>query len=168
MGPQGKPFLPNSSLRFNLSHASGTALLALGWEHDLGVDIEDASRRLDFANIAARFFAPQERQALEDLPEAEQPAAFFRCWTAKEAYIKALGGGLSIPLDSFTVSLDGEGSPALRSTNTGWQIFRLDAGQGLAAALAARSQVHVLACWRWTETGRALPTQQEPLRALPG
>ena len=107
-GPQGKPSLTDSQCFFNLAHCDALAVLAVS-DHELGIDVE--LDRDGFANdtIAERFFAPAEILFLRALPPHEQRAAFFRCWTRKEAYLKALGGGLSIPLDDFTVDFSVDG-----------------------------------------------------------
>ena len=107
----GKPHLAvagqdgYTDVQFNLSHAGGMALLAVARGVALGVDVEPI--RADFAwqPIAKRFFSRRERDDIAGLPEHEQYRAFFRCWTRKEAYIKARGQGLSLPLASFDVSV---------------------------------------------------------------
>jgi 4'-phosphopantetheinyl transferase len=102
-GPQGKPFLAHDpgDLRFNMSHSGGVAAYALARGCEVGVDVEQHRHLVDMLDIAERFFAPQETQELMAIPQSERESAFFRCWVRKEAFIKARGGGLSIPLDSF-------------------------------------------------------------------
>ena len=108
-GAQGKPALRSgwsqSGLQFNVSHSHGMALFAFAVARQVGVDVEMV--RADFAGekIAERFFSPQEVRELRSLPAAVQDEGFFLCWTRKEAYIKARGEGLQIPLKSFHVSL---------------------------------------------------------------
>lgn len=102
----GKPELPDESrLWFNLAHADGTAVLAAATSGPVGVDIELLHPVPDRDLIAASFFAPQECAELERVPPAERDAAFLRCWTRKEAYVKAVGGGLALGLSDFAVSL---------------------------------------------------------------
>lgn len=106
----GKPFLTPGApyaipdLAFNLSHSGELALAAVARGRCVGVDIEQI--RPDFASaaIAEHFFSPAEVSALRSLPPEEQTHAFFRCWTRKEAFVKARGEGLSLPLDSFDVA----------------------------------------------------------------
>ncbi len=115
--PQGRPFVvepAQGELAFNVSHSDELALLAIGYGRRLGIDVERLGRRVSGEAVARRFFAPREAEALFALPEAERPAAFLRIWTRKEAYVKALGEGLRLPLDSFEVSL-GEPPALLRS-----------------------------------------------------
>src|SRR5687768_15335480 len=99
----GKPELTGSDIRFSVSHSAGLAAYALSWRCELGVDIERLRPLPDALQIAAAFFSSSERSSLEALPAADQLTAFFRCWTRKEAFVKALGEGLSYPLDQFEV-----------------------------------------------------------------
>jgi 4'-phosphopantetheinyl transferase len=107
----GKPALPHDPLSFNLSHSGDWALCAVTLARRVGVDIELLRPDLASETIAERFFAPGEVAALRALPLGEQTAAFFRCWTRKEAFVKARGEGLSLPLDRFEVTL-GPAEPA--------------------------------------------------------
>jgi 4'-phosphopantetheinyl transferase len=107
-GPNGKPFLAGEGavdLRFNLSHSHGLAVYAVTNGREIGVDLEYNSENMDIEAIAERFFSAQEIAALKSLPDHEKSKAFFACWTRKEAYIKAQGKGLSVLLNSFSVSL---------------------------------------------------------------
>jgi len=93
-------------LRFNVSHAHGLIALAVILERDIGVDVENTDRRGGTLEVARRFFSAAEAEALGRLPPEEQRARFFDLWTLKEAYIKARGMGLSIPLDRFSFHLE--------------------------------------------------------------
>jgi 4'-phosphopantetheinyl transferase len=109
-GPQGKPVLAPMlkgacSLRFNASHSGDLAAYAFTSGCEIGIDVERYRELPDLENIARRFFSPEEAAELLKLSLAERTPGFFNCWTRKEAYIKAMGGGLSIPLDSFRVTL---------------------------------------------------------------
>ncbi len=106
-GAKGKPAvdLEAAGFSFNFSNSGPFGLYAFTRGCELGVDVEETRPVPDIENIAARFFARAEIADLMSLPEAERPPAFFRCWTRKEAYIKAVGDGLSVPLDSFRVTL---------------------------------------------------------------
>lgn len=108
-GPRGKPRLAwptQPPLEFNLSDAADLALLALSRSGPVGVDVEHVERVADLEAIAASHFAPEERAALFALPEAERTDGFYRLWTRKEAYIKAIGIGLSFGLDRFAVTIE--------------------------------------------------------------
>jgi 4'-phosphopantetheinyl transferase len=105
-GANGKPALACGSLHFNLSHADDRAVIALSATAALGVDLERVRLESDAERIAQICFSPAERKALSLLPQSLQAEAFFKCWTRKEAFVKALGDGLSYPLTAFSVSLD--------------------------------------------------------------
>lgn len=128
----GRPFLPNENIQFNVSHSGDTALYGFARNTDIGVDVE-CIRPISAMEIAARFFSPNERESLATVPERLREAAFYRCWTRKEAYLKAKGLGLETPLDSFTVSLDADG-PALISVEgvpdepRRWNFVNIDVG----------------------------------------
>jgi 4'-phosphopantetheinyl transferase len=94
-------------LRFNLSHTRGMIAVLVGWERDLGVDVEDTARRSDPVEVADSFFAPDEVRTLRALPRELWRRRFFELWTLKESYIKARGMGLAIPLDGFAFDLAG-------------------------------------------------------------
>lgn len=150
-GAYGKPALESEhGLRFNLSHSNEVALLAVTLSAELGVDVEQI--RADFASedIAQRFFSRTEVETFNALPKEEQVAAFFRCWTRKEAYIKAIGKGLSQPLDAFDVTLAPDTPPALLRAEgddaSRWLLADIDAGEGYAAALAVENPISTIRC----------------------
>jgi 4'-phosphopantetheinyl transferase len=146
-GKFGKPALADpSSVSFNLSHSADIALCAITSSCPVGVDIERVRPGIDLAGIATRFFSPAENAALWTLPTGHQCQAFFDCWTRKESYIKALGDGLSIPLDRFDVS-HAPGVPARLiadradpSASERWTIRQLKVGKGYAAAVAVEAE----------------------------
>ncbi|HWB97409.1 MAG TPA: 4'-phosphopantetheinyl transferase superfamily protein [Bryobacteraceae bacterium] len=148
-GPQGKPELPGSGLCFNVSHSGNLAAHALVPDPtgslELGIDVESIRTVSHSDAVARRFFCPAEWQEIETLPPAERADAFFRCWTRKEAYVKALGGGLSVPLDRFQVSLL-PGHPARLISLDGdpvraseWSLYHLDPAEGYTGALAVHA-----------------------------
>lgn len=145
-GAYGKPMLASEhGLRFNLSHSHAVALLAITLDAELGVDVEHV--RADFASeeIARRFFSRAEVEVFNALPKEEQVAAFFRCWTRKEAYIKAIGKGLSQALDEFDVTFAPDVEPALLRAEdddvSRWLLRNIDVGDGYAGALAVERPV---------------------------
>lgn len=159
-GPHGKPALAGaageSPLRFNLAHAHGRVLYAITARREIGVDIEELRELPDAEQIAERFFSAREREAWRAVPAHEKKAAFFACWTRKEAYLKAIGTGLATPLDAFAVSL-APGEPARLVEVRGdpqeaarWSLRDIPPIPGYAAALAAEGDGWELACWRWT------------------
>ncbi len=133
-GPFGKPMLPNSDVHFNVSHSHGMAMIAVTRGGEVGCDIERIDASFADDKIPERFFSTLEVAALRALPIEHQCQAFFRCWTRKEAYIKACGMGMSMALDSFDVTLGAE-AQLLRGAE-GWSFHAVDAPAGYAAALA--------------------------------
>ncbi len=99
-----------AGLRFNLSNTKGLVCCLVAQDRDVGIDVEDVAREGDTVSIADRFFSPTEVAELHALPEERQRSRFFDYWTLKEAYIKARGMGLAIPLDQFSFLL-APGSP---------------------------------------------------------
>ncbi len=154
-GEWGKPSLAgefrDSRLRFNMSHSHGVALYAVTEGREIGVDVEH--ERADFAgdDIARRFFSPFEVGVLCELPDEDRVAGFFRCWTRKEAYIKATGRGLSQPLDGFDVTLGATENVMLLRTDDGsperWQLVDVAVGAGYAGALAVEKPVSEIRYW---------------------
>jgi 4'-phosphopantetheinyl transferase len=116
-GPQGKPALAgrwgDSGLQFNLTHSGGLAVLGVCRDRAIGVDIEAIEPRQELERLVTRFFAPHEVEEFLGLPEELRVAGFFRTWTRKEAYIKAIGTGLYTPLESFDVGVHPESRPGL-------------------------------------------------------
>ena len=145
-GSHGKPALaPESdgdSIRFSVSHSHGVALFAVTRGREVGIDLEYIRSDLAVAEIAERFFSRREVAMLRALPTEEQRQVFFRCWTRKEAYIKARGEGLSLLLDQFDVSpAPGEpdaapGTQRDPSEASDWSLQEFTPAPGYAAALA--------------------------------
>jgi len=157
----GKPALAGGSdgnaIRFSVSHSGGVALYAVTRGREVGIDIERIRSDLAVAEIAERFFSPREVATLRELPTEAQSQAFFCCWTRKEAYIKARGEGLSLPLDQFDVSL-APGEPAAvlgtqrdPSEASRWSLQELTPAPGFVAALAVAGHGWRLTCWQWPD-----------------
>lgn len=143
----GKPFLADhADLHFNVSHSDGLALLAFVRGREVGVDVEKVRVQTDVLKLAERFFSARERQDLRDLSGDDLHAAFFRCWTRKEAYIKAKGDGLSLPLHQFDVSIAPNQMQALLATQPDaseakrWAISDVAVPSGYAAAVAVEQE----------------------------
>jgi 4'-phosphopantetheinyl transferase len=152
-----KPFLSSayadSGITFNISHSGGIALYAFARHREIGVDVEQVRRDFDAESIAHRFFSASEQKQLAALPESEKVEAFFRCWTRKEAYIKATGEGLSLPLSQFDVSLEALETNGLLATRPDpaeaeqWMIREVPGGAGYSAALCVRGKDWRLTHW---------------------
>lgn len=146
----GKPSLAgDGAVRFNLAHSGELALLAVTLGQEVGVDVEDMRKTVDFPLIARRFFAPGEVTALFALPETDRRQGFYNCWTRKEAYIKARGMGLSIPLDEFEVNLSPAEPARLLYPPENIQLYEIDLGFGYAGALAVDGDVQDICCKSW-------------------
>ncbi len=157
-GPHGKPALicGDSQLQFNLSDSNGLAVIAITRGRAIGIDIEHIRSGRAEEAIAQRFFSTGECASLMSLPAGQRRDAFFNCWTRKEAYIKARGEGLSLPLNSFEVSLK-PGDPAtLLYSNEGpaetrrWTMRTICPGKGFAGCLAVEGNSWQMRCWNWS------------------
>lgn len=159
-GPHGKPQLDTSPalahpLHFNLTHSGELALLSVTGVGAIGIDVEQIRPDYPSAQIAKRYFSAGEIEALGRLAPQEHAEAFFRCWTRKEAFIKATGQGLSLPLDQFDVALaPGEPASLLRTAwdhgeAAHWSLHKLEAGKGFAASLAVRGNGYQVHCWEF-------------------
>jgi 4'-phosphopantetheinyl transferase len=145
VGPNGKPSLTGLAAppAFNLTHSGALAALAVADAGDIGVDIEEI--RPIRENIAERYFSVSEVAQLRALPIAEQDDAFFRCWTRKEAIVKALGDGLTMPLDRFTVDITTDTEAGLQASfdtepAASWRLLPFRPADGYHGAIAVRTK----------------------------
>jgi 4'-phosphopantetheinyl transferase len=154
----GKPALAGewggSGINFNLSHSQEVVLYAFALGREVGVDVEHIRPEFAGEDIAARFFSAPEAEGLRHTPAEARAAAFFSCWTRKEAYIKAKGEGLSFPLDRFAVSVDADVQDVALNVfgdageSRRWTIISLIPATGYVAALATEGYGRKLNCWR--------------------
>ncbi len=156
----GKLFIAHPSdrtcLRFNLTHSGDIALFAFTYDRHVGVDVEYMRADIDYEELAQNYFSPYECAVLRTLPPVLREEAFFLCWTRKEAYIKARGRGLSIPLDQFDVSLT-PGEPAMLldsredpQATANWSLHALMPGERYTGALVVEGTDWHLSCWQWS------------------
>lgn len=157
----GKPFLaaPKTTpvLQFNISHSDELALYAFAYERLLGIDIEHMRDNIGYEDLARHSFSPTEQAVLHALPPEQKQRAFFQCWSRKEAYIKARGMGLSLPLHTFDVTLHPDEPARLLASREDpheierWSMVALDSGQDNTSALVVeqRDVDWQLACWQW-------------------
>jgi 4'-phosphopantetheinyl transferase len=135
LSPYGKPLV--EGVEFNLSHSSELAVVAVA-ESRVGIDVERVRERPTM-EMAERFFAPDEVEQLRSAPPDERQHAFFRCWTSKEAYLKARGEGITLPLDWFVVSLDRDTPALLRARDddpSRWRLSRVPVAEGYVCTVA--------------------------------
>jgi len=148
-GEHGKPFLTGahaqSGIEFNVSHSGDVFLYAVSRGRAVGVDVERKKERMAVETIARCYFAPEEsRRLLEQVPREDRLPSFYRCWTRKEAYLKARGTGLTTELHAFQVTFLPGVPPAMLHTEidgedpTDWRVFEVPVPDGYVAALVAR------------------------------
>lgn len=109
----GKPSLENNKLKFNLSHSNGYAAYAFTTDDEIGIDVEYMREIPDILQVSERFFSEMERDELNKIGENQLELGFFNCWTRKEAFLKAIGDGLSYPLENFSVTLNPKDEPKI-------------------------------------------------------
>jgi 4'-phosphopantetheinyl transferase len=158
-GAFGKPRLDPpgdaAGLAFNVSHAYGLALIAVTAGREVGVDLERVRGDVDASTIAAQFFSAPERAFIAERAAAGDVEAFFQLWTAREAFVKARGEGLSLPFDAFRVSVSADGQaltlevPGHPDAAARWSLVPLAPAVGFRAALAVEGPVGRLDCWEW-------------------
>lgn len=154
---RGKPEIDDAlnprSLRFNVAHSGGLALIAIGSGRTMGVDVERIRPMPDLLNIARRFFSAREVQAILTISEDKRTEAFFACWTRKEAFLKATGEGLSHPLGSFSVSVDPQAAAELWEVGGNeepagrWRLTDVIPDKGYRGALACDGEPGHVAQW---------------------
>ena len=152
-GDVGKPMLSDRAVEFNLSHSGGIVLVALATGIEIGADVEQIRAMRDRPAITREFLHPGEAADLASLPETQAELAFFRCWARKEAVSKALGLGLSLPLNEFRVSCRPDAPPELLSLagdaepTKNWSLIDLvEPGPSHVGAIAARHRPLALSC----------------------
>jgi 4'-phosphopantetheinyl transferase len=147
-GVRGKPELRGAHrLRFNMAHSGALALYAFATDCEVGIDVEELRPMPDLESIASRFFSGGEASELLTIEPQARMEAFFRCWTRKEAYIKAVGEGLYMPLDQFRVTLCS--SQPARFVHIGsdpaaaekWRLHHLDPAPNYYGAVAYRGSL---------------------------
>lgn len=153
-GKYGKPTLIGSNLlSFNLAHSGDRVLYAVTQHDPIGIDIEQLRPVQQIEQIVSRYFSPEERQAFQSLPVNQQPLAFFRAWTGKEAFLKAIGSGLSLPLDQVAITLlPGQpaellGLPADHSVKQ-WKLHQFVPAAGYVGAIVVPQKSLQIGFWQ--------------------
>jgi 4'-phosphopantetheinyl transferase len=147
LGTHGKPQVPG--LEFNISHSENLAVYAIS-QQPVGIDVE-YRRSMEIAGLIQRFFAPAELAVWQQLPSAQQELAFFRAWTMKEAYLKAIGTGLHTPLSAVVVEMD-LGQPGKLITipdSHDWQLESLILPAGYVGVVVIAGQGHRMVSRTW-------------------
>lgn len=153
LGANGKPKLPPAlaarGVDFNLSHSHEMALVAVNRGREIGVDIEYVKPEFKFDDIAERFFTAKEVAALRALPANLQRQAFFKCWTSKEAFLKAKGTGLSGKLDEVEITLGAPDRVRIGASLAGWALSELTPGDGYEGALVIAARALPVHYYLW-------------------
>lgn len=150
---------PQTDIRFNASRSHERALVACSRGREIGVDNEKMRRDLDVDDLAQRFFSAEENERLRAVPPDFRHLAFLRCWTCKEAFVKAVGRGLSLDLDKFDVSVTLANRAAVFSADTvgftvnGWSLitFGRTAVEGHLSALVTRGAELQVSVQPWAQ-----------------
>lgn len=152
----GKPGIVNNNyLHFNISHSQNVALFAFTKKFNIGVDVEFVNPNIEVKDIATNFFSENEILKLLVLPEKQQTLGFFNCWTRKEAFIKAVGEGLSFPLDKFEVSLEPDKPAKLLATDwdpkavLNWSMYSMSPREDFVGSLVIEGLVEKVKFWNW-------------------
>lgn len=155
-GPYGKPRLASihstRNTDFNLSHSHEVALIAVTEAREIGIDVEWIRKDFAFREVAERFFTEREVAALHSLPDNFQREAFYKCWTSKEAFLKAKGTGLSGQLDEVEILFVPEEGVRVNGTIPNWTLEELHPCDGYAGALAVQGPACRLKCFQWQHT----------------
>jgi 4'-phosphopantetheinyl transferase len=148
-GQYGKLSLPDSpDLRFNLTHSYGLALYTFAMHRELGIDTEKMRPEFASNEVVERNFSAAEKRELKGLPPELHTTAFFLCWTRKEAYVKAHGDGLQIPLASFDVSLTPGGPQTLRSIDSErWSMHSFSPAPDYVASVLVEDGIESMRFW---------------------
>ena len=148
-GPYGKPALSRTDVHFNVSHSGDWGVIAITTQGPVGIDIEEERPMSDMMGVAQTHFSTLELRALQQLPVHLQTTGFYRCWSRKEAFIKAIGMGLSFPLEAFDVSLDPRAQARIleirteEQRNNDWVLHHLDVVTGYCAALVTTGPARI-------------------------
>lgn len=139
------------SIQFNLSHSHDVAMIGVTLSHPIGIDIEKIQSN-DHLEVAKRYFSPQENTVLRGLPDGERHLGFYRLWTRKEAVVKAIGHGITLPLSSFNVSLT-DIAETITFEDTSWILASLITPAEYVGAVAHQTPNHVISYWQLDENG---------------
>jgi 4'-phosphopantetheinyl transferase len=159
-GAHGKPELavPQQKwLQFSLAHSGGWVLYGMACERPIGIDLEEIRPVASLEKLVEQFFAPAEYAVFAGLPWQQKLSSFYSAWTRKEAYVKARGLGMSLPLNQYAVTVAPETVPALIIDEKGpvsedlWSFLDVEVAPGYAAALAVRGSMEYVSQWHWHE-----------------
>lgn len=138
----GKPYLADyPELAFNLSHSADRLMIGVGWNCQLGVDIEFCKQRINLSGLVGKCFAEEEAAYWAKLPETQKNREFYRFWTRKEAFVKATGHGIALGLNHCVINPENPTEfirvPDLCGEASAWHVLDIDLGEGICSALVA-------------------------------
>jgi 4'-phosphopantetheinyl transferase len=145
-------------ISFNMAHSGDLAVVAVSEARRVGIDLEQVRNEVQCLELAQNYFSPRERDQIACLPASDQTAAFFACWTRKEAFLKALGMGLSYPLSEFTVTVSPDATPALEEVESDplavnrWHFVNLQLADGYFGTLVYDNDHCEIKTAEWTRT----------------
>ncbi|MEO6695102.1 MAG: 4'-phosphopantetheinyl transferase superfamily protein [Ignavibacteria bacterium] len=143
---KGKPFIKNDDIKFNLAHTKDIAVYAFTKSDEIGIDVERIREMPDALQIANRFFSLDEYIALKEINNEQMNYTFFNCWTRKESFIKAIGEGLTYPLENFSVSSKPGDEPRIlwlknkENEVNHWALHNVEIGNEHIASLSIRNK----------------------------
>jgi 4'-phosphopantetheinyl transferase len=145
----GKPYLVDyPELAFNLSHSADRLIIALGWNCQLGIDIEFCKQRINLSGLVDKCFAEEEAAYWNKLPEDQKKSEFYRFWTRKEAFVKATGRGIGLGLNNCVINPEKPTGfltvPADFEPSSEWRVLDIDLGQGIFCAVVADKEIAVV------------------------
>jgi 4'-phosphopantetheinyl transferase len=169
--PLGKPWLCPASdapaLNFSVSHSNEWALIAVGRDLEVGIDVEHVRSDLNVLSIAGRFFSKEESDFIESAPDGQRQRLFFDLWARKEAYVKALGRGLSMPLDRFVVPVRSHASVRLHPGEEPWLFDPVPLGPDYASALVTHPPATHIQQYHW-QTAKDGSSVRSPMSKVEG
>jgi len=152
----GKPYLADyPEVAFNLSHSADRLMIAVGWNCQLGVDIEFCKQRINLSGLVDKCFAVEEAAYWTKLPETQKNQEFYRFWTRKEAFVKATGHGIALGLSQCVIDPENPTEllriPAKCGKASAWHALDIDSGEGVCSALVADKKFSVIKLMDFTE-----------------
>ena len=146
-GVNGKPYLNEKDVFFNVSHSVDCFVIAITHLGQIGIDIEQKNRKLDYSKIKGLLFSESELNLFDDLEQDSKQEAIINAWTRKESFFKALGSGMTSPLKEFEVDFMPGSEPSINKMGWGndekenWKMISLDIDKDYIGAISVQSRM---------------------------